>query len=85
MKKLVSSSPHPRPFQLALEKAGVKPEEALYVGDNPKKDCVGAKNVEMTSVLLDPNGGEKRELWENCDFIVSSLPEVVEIVKGLKG
>lgn len=77
--------PHPRPFQLALEKAGVKPEEALYVGDNPKKDCVGAKNVEMTSVLLDPNGGEKRELWENCDFIVSSLPEVVEIVKGLKG
>lgn len=37
--------PHPRPFQLALEKAGVKPEEALYVGDNPKKDCVGAKTL----------------------------------------
>ena len=75
--------PHPKPFQLALEKAGVKPEEALYVGDNPKKDCVGAKNVGMTSVLLDPKG-EKRELWGNCDFVVSKLADVVEIVKGLK-
>ncbi|WP_456368586.1 TIGR02253 family HAD-type hydrolase [Thermococcus sp.] len=74
--------PHPRPFLLALEKAGIKPEEALYVGDNPAKDCVGAKNVGMLSVLLDPKG-EKRELWANCDFVVSKLGEVVEIVKGL--
>ena len=74
--------PHPRPFLLALEKAGVKPEEALYVGDNPAKDCVGAKNVGMLSVLLDPKG-EKRELWANCDFVVSKLSDVVEIVKGL--
>ncbi|NJE48002.1 TIGR02253 family HAD-type hydrolase [Thermococcus sp. 9N3] len=74
--------PHPRPFQLALEKAGVKPEEALYVGDNPRKDCVGARNVGMLSVLLDPKA-EKRELWGNCDFVVSKLGDVVEIVKGL--
>jgi len=74
--------PHPRPFQLALEKAGVKASEALYVGDNPAKDCVGAKSVGMMSVLLDPNGA-KRELWGNCDFIVSKLSEVVEIAKGL--
>ncbi|WP_297549579.1 TIGR02253 family HAD-type hydrolase [Thermococcus sp.] len=74
--------PHPRPFLLALEKAGIKPEEALYVGDNPAKDCVGAKNVGMLSVLLDPKG-EKRELWANCDFVVSKLSDVVEIVKGL--
>jgi len=74
--------PHPRPFLLALEKAGVKAEEALYVGDNPAKDCVGAKNVGMLSVLLDPEG-KKRDLWTNCDFVVSRLGEVVEIVRGL--
>jgi len=74
--------PHPRPFLLALQKAGVRPEEALYVGDNPVKDCVGAKNVGMTSVLLDPKA-EKRELWGSCDFVVSKLSDVVEIVKGL--
>ena len=74
--------PHPGPFLLALEKAGVKPEEAIYVGDNPAKDCVGARNVGMLSVLLDPRG-EKRELWGKCDFVVSKLSEVVDIVKGL--
>lgn len=74
--------PHERPFRLALERAGVKAEEALYVGDNPAKDCVGARKVGMRSVLLDPEGA-KRELWNNCDFIVSRLSEVVEIVKGL--
>lgn len=74
--------PHPRPFQLALEKAGVEAGEALYVGDNPAKDCVGAKNVGMMSVLLDPKA-EKRELWSNCDFVVSKLGDVIEIVKGL--
>ena len=74
--------PHPRPFRLALQKAGVEAGEALYVGDNPRKDCVGAKNVGMLSVLLDPKA-EKRELWDNCDFVVSKLGDVVEIVKGL--
>jgi len=76
--------PHEMPFRLALERAGVEASEALYVGDNPAKDCVGAKKVGMMSVLLDPNGG-KRELWGDCDFVVSKLSEVVEIVKGLMG
>ncbi|WP_457750539.1 TIGR02253 family HAD-type hydrolase [Thermococcus sp.] len=74
--------PHPKPFQLALGKAEVKAEEAIYVGDNPAKDCVGAKNVGMISILLDPIG-QKRELWGNCDFIVSRLSDIIDIVKGL--
>jgi len=76
--------PHPKPFQLALEKAGVKPKEALYVGDNPAKDCVGAKNVGMTSVLLDPDAS-RQSLWGNCDFVVSKLLDVLDVVKGLNG
>ena len=74
--------PHPKPFQLALERAGVKPGEALYVGDNPSKDCVGARNVGMLGVLLDPEAS-KQKMWGSCDFIVSKLKEVVEIVEGL--
>jgi HAD superfamily hydrolase (TIGR02253 family) len=74
--------PHPRPFQLALERAGVKPEEAVYIGDNPSKDCVGARNIGMTSILLDPEA-KKREFWSNCDFVVSKLSDVIEIIKGL--
>ncbi|WP_297090334.1 TIGR02253 family HAD-type hydrolase [Thermococcus sp.] len=76
--------PHEMPFRLALKRASVGGGEAIYVGDNPSKDCVGAKKVGMMSILLDPDGA-KRELWGNCDFVVSKLSEVVEIVKGLMG
>lgn len=74
--------PHPRVFQLALSKAGVKGEEAIYVGDNPSKDCAGARGVDMMSVLYDPDGS-KRELWGECEFIISDLREVLKVVEEL--
>ncbi len=74
--------PHPKPFQLALQRAGVNPWEAIYVGDNPTKDCVGAENVGMVSVLLDPDAS-KQPLWGNCDFVVSGLSDLPDIVRGL--
>ena len=74
--------PHPKVFEIALKKAGVKGEEAVYVGDNPLKDCVGARQVDMVSILLDKTG-EKRELWGECEFIISDLREVLDIVSEL--
>jgi len=74
--------PHERPFRLALKRAGVEASDAIYVGDNPAKDCVGARKVGMTAVLLDPDSS-KRNLWENCDLVISSLRDTVEIVKRL--
>uniref|UniRef100_UPI0039A3F8E9 SNAr1.3 (K39A) n=1 Tax=synthetic construct TaxID=32630 RepID=UPI0039A3F8E9 len=76
--------PHPRIFELALKKAGVKGEKAVYVGDNPVKDAGGSKNLGMTSILLDRKG-EKREFWDKADFIVSDLREVIKIVDELNG
>ena len=37
--------PHARIFNLALEKAGLKPEEVWYVGDDYACDIVGARNA----------------------------------------
>lgn len=76
--------PHPRIFELALEKANVKGEEAIYVGDNPLKDCVGARQVDMVSVLLDKRGN-KKELWRECEFIIGDLREVLVIIEELNG
>ncbi|NPA47694.1 MAG: TIGR02253 family HAD-type hydrolase [Thermococci archaeon] len=76
--------PHPRIFELAMERAHVSPGESIYVGDNPEKDCRGAENVGMLSVLLDPDGS-KKELWENCRVVVSRLFDVVDLVRGLNG
>uniref|UniRef100_UPI002FE4FB54 BHMeHis1.8 n=1 Tax=synthetic construct TaxID=32630 RepID=UPI002FE4FB54 len=76
--------PHPRILELALKKAGVKGEKAVYVGDNPVKDAGGSKNLGMTSILLDRKG-EKREFWDKADFRVSDLREVIKIVDELNG
>ncbi|MDN5320066.1 MAG: putative hydrolase of the superfamily [Thermococcaceae archaeon] len=76
--------PHPRIFELALEKANVKGEEAIYVGDNPLKDCVGARQVDMISILLDKKGN-KKELWGECEFVISDLREVIVIAEELNG
>ena len=48
--------PNPLAFQTALERAGVGPDEALMVGDQPGSDIVGAANVGIASVLIDRDG-----------------------------
>jgi len=48
--------PDPRIFRLALERAGVEPAQAVYVGDLYSVDVLGARAVGMGAVLLDPGG-----------------------------
>lgn len=42
--------PHPRIFHCALERIGVAPEEAIFIGDNPIADVSGALDVGMRAV-----------------------------------
>ena len=44
--------PHPSIFAAALQLAGVRPEEALMVGDNLKQDVDGAIRAGMRGVLI---------------------------------
>jgi phosphoglycolate phosphatase len=46
--------PDPRPFVLALEALGVGPESCIHVGDSLRSDVVGAINVGMTAIHVDP-------------------------------
>jgi putative hydrolase of the HAD superfamily len=48
--------PDPRIFQAALERLGVLPAEALYVGDIYEVDVVGSRRAGMDVILLDPLG-----------------------------
>jgi putative hydrolase of the HAD superfamily len=45
--------PDPRIFRLALDRAGVVPAEAAYVGDNPTFDTEPAEALGMRGVLID--------------------------------
>ena len=46
------SKPHARIFQAALAKVGVRPTEALHVGDGYESDVVGARNAGVHPLLL---------------------------------
>jgi len=48
--------PDPRIFHAALEVMGIGPDEALYVGDMPAIDVVGARRAGLRPVLMDPLG-----------------------------
>jgi HAD superfamily hydrolase (TIGR01549 family) len=47
--------PRPEIFLAALDKAKVKPEESLYVGDQYQIDIVGARGVGIKPLLIDRN------------------------------
>jgi putative hydrolase of the HAD superfamily len=48
--------PHPEIFQVALERARLKPQEAIYVGDTYATDIGGAQLAGLRGVLLDRVG-----------------------------
>lgn len=46
------TKPDHRLFVIACAMLDVKPENAVYIGDNPNNDVTGAKKIGMTSILL---------------------------------
>ena len=47
--------PGPEIFRYALDRCGLKPEQAVYVGDNYYADILGAQNAGLLPVLMDPD------------------------------
>jgi len=48
--------PDPQIFRIALERSGVAPEHAVYVGDHPFFDVDAAREAGMFPVLIDRRG-----------------------------
>lgn len=70
--------PDPRLFQIALERAGARPESTIHVGDIYQVDVVGARAAGVRPVLLDETGLHPDA---DCDR-VASLAELVARVSG---
>ena len=50
-----SYKPEPGLFEHALKRAGLAPQEAVYVGDNYFADVVGSRRAGLQPVLFDPD------------------------------
>lgn len=68
--------PDPAIYELALERAGVPPEEAIHVGDSPKLDMEPASAVGIKPILLD-----RYDRYETVPYTrISSLTEVATLL-----
>jgi len=82
-----SCKPHPRIYEIALQRAGCAPDEALFVGDTLRQDIAGANQAGMRSALIwhrqdrqPPNEGTQPT------HIIRGIPEILDLIeeKGLE-
>jgi HAD superfamily hydrolase (TIGR01509 family) len=71
--------PDPRIFALALDRMGLAPDDAIYVGDLYEVDVLGARAAGLDVVLLDPLGvhGDRdviraRDVVEVADLLLAA-------------
>jgi putative hydrolase of the HAD superfamily len=73
-------------FRYALEKAGAEAAEALFVGDSPEADVLGASRAGMSTVLIEEDGlpppGTGAGPSAEPDHVIRELPELLPIVRG---
>lgn len=70
--------PDPRIYHLALNALGCAPQEALFVGDTPETDIVGAEAAGCRAVLIDRQGTHPTFSGER----IRALNELLMLVKA---
>ena len=73
--------PDPAPFKRIMKMLNIKPDEAVYVGDNQFDDVKGAKNVGMFTVWLNRNGNALDDNITRPDYELTSFDELLAILK----
>ncbi len=69
--------PDPRLFLQALDALGLRPEEAIYVGNDMFRDMFGARQLGIKTIFFKSNQGE--QIYKNIepDYIVYNFKEVL--------
>ncbi len=68
--------PHPQIFTDALAALAVQPGEALFVGDSPHDDILGAKGVGMDTAWVNASRVDLPEHVPAPEYTVRALPEL---------
>jgi len=76
--------PHPRIFQRVLAELDVRPERTLFVGDRQHDDIRGAQGVGMRGVWKHTPHAFRAE-GVTPDFVITALPDVLDICAGVNG
>ncbi|MFW9896524.1 MAG: HAD family hydrolase [Candidatus Thorarchaeota archaeon] len=74
--------PHPKMFEIPLEKFKVKRENAVHIGDMLETDIKGANDFNMKSIWLnDRDSPRSNEIIPNYE--IKQISEVIKIIRDL--
>lgn len=77
------SKPHERSYKDILNCFKVKAEQCIYIGDNPKKDFVGAKKLGVRTVRIIHEYGDHIEIKATkeyeAEYIIKKLTDIKNI------
>lgn len=73
--------PDPRIFHLALERAGLAPEETAYVGDIPDFDVTPSASIGMYPVLIDRRS--RHESFDGPGTRIGSMSELSDVLAAV--
>ena len=76
--EVVWKKPDPRIFRAAAHLAGVRPEEAVHVGDDPEADVKGAKSAGFKAIQRLKKGVDPAP---EADAHINELGEVLDLVE----
>jgi HAD superfamily hydrolase (TIGR01450 family) len=77
---VVVGKPHAPIFEMALERLGCRPPDAVMVGDSLTTDVAGGRSAGMRTVWVDPSG-EGQESAQ-ADVTVKNLTELLSLWRG---
>lgn len=72
--------PSAAPFNLALQRLNLKPQECLMIGDWAERDMVGAKAVGMKTVFA-RYGDTFNTIHPGSDYDINCISELINIIK----
>ena len=72
--------PDRRLFRIALDRLGVAPENALYVGNDMYRDIYGAREAGMTTVMFDSDQGTKAHPGCVPDHTITDFRDLLPIL-----
>ncbi|RLE98148.1 MAG: hypothetical protein DRJ63_08110 [Thermoprotei archaeon] len=81
--KVMKLKPHPRIFTETLRLLGVRPEEAVMIGDSYRADIAGAKRLGIRGVLIDRRNQQYGLFNKGLepDAVIESLNELKALIE----
>ncbi len=76
--------PSPAPFEMALDRLGMRPEESIMVGDWPERDIVGASDLGIRTIFA-RYGDTFGTNVSGADYDIDDIFSLLEIVDELNG